>query len=135
MEFGELLKKTRLKCDITVSELSKKVNISEEILGKYEDKTALPDIETLMKLCNALNVTPNDLLIGAVFSGDYSGNDAAYLDKMKDLSPKERLGLIRRLEEEGCKVTKDLLECKWGVCSYHDINKIVEIMKTEGYKQ
>lgn len=134
MEFGELLRKTRLKQNVTVSELAQRINVSEGILEKYEDKTALPDIETLMKICSALRVTPNDLLINATFSGNYSGNDAAYLNRIKDLSPKERLGLIKRLEEAGCTVTKDLLECRWGICSYDDINKIVEIMRTEGYK-
>ncbi|MDE7309295.1 MAG: helix-turn-helix domain-containing protein [Lachnospiraceae bacterium] len=135
MEFGELLKKTRLKYNITISELSQKVSVSEKMLKKYENNTALPDIETLMEICNILKVTPNDLLIDVTFSGDYSDNDAAYLDKIKDLCPKERLELIRRLKEEGCKVTKDLLECRWGICNYHDINKIVEIMKAEEYKK
>ena len=101
MEFGELLRKTRLKQNVTVSELAQRINVSEGILEKYEDKTALSDIETLMKICSALRVTPNDLLIDATFSGNYSGNDAAYLNRIKDLSPKERLGLIKRLEEAG----------------------------------
>lgn len=68
MRFNELLLRTRLEHNVSIEELSKEVAASEFTIKKYEDGTVLPDVVTLVRICRALNVTPNDLLLDVTFS-------------------------------------------------------------------
>lgn len=67
MDFKDLIKTKREEFGLSVSDLSKITKISENTLHNYEDGFVLPDIESLLALCNAFNVTPNDMLLGVAF--------------------------------------------------------------------
>lgn len=71
MKFNELLQKTRLDHNMSVGELSREVAASESTIQKYEEGTVMPDVVTLVRICKALNVTPNDLLMETSFSTDW----------------------------------------------------------------
>ena len=44
------------------------MKISDEVYGRFERGLVTPRIQTLLKICDALQVTPNELLLGE--SGD-----------------------------------------------------------------
>jgi len=62
-QIGKRIAKRRDILDITQAELAEKANLSATYTGNVE-RGAKCSIETLMKLCNALDVTPDYLLLG-----------------------------------------------------------------------
>lgn len=71
MKFHEQLQKTRLEHNVSIAELSKEAAASESTIQKYEEGRVMPDIITLVRICRALNVTPNDLLLDVSFSSGW----------------------------------------------------------------
>lgn len=63
-EIGKRISKRRDVLDITQEQLAERADISVAYCGNIERATSKCSIETLMKLCNALNVTPDYLLLG-----------------------------------------------------------------------
>jgi len=61
---GKNIKKFRIKANLTINELSKKVKISKTTLTKIELGQANPLISTLLKISKALKVEVSDLCIG-----------------------------------------------------------------------
>jgi transcriptional regulator with XRE-family HTH domain len=60
---GKRIAKRRDVLDITQAELAEKANLSATYTGNVE-RGAKCSIETLMKICSALDVTPDYLLLG-----------------------------------------------------------------------
>jgi len=62
-QIGKRIAKRRKVLDLTQSELAERANMSTTYTGNVE-RGAKCSIETLMKLCTALDVTPDYILIG-----------------------------------------------------------------------
>jgi len=60
--FPERLKKERTKCKLTQSELAKKLGLTQQAIGKWEQGVAEPDIATINKLAQIFDCNPNYLL-------------------------------------------------------------------------
>ena len=63
--FGERIKSARLQAGLTQAELAAMSNLPQGHISKLERddlNTARVRIDTLRKLCDALHVTPNDLM-------------------------------------------------------------------------
>jgi len=58
----EKIKELRKKKNITQVEMSKKLGLSESAYGLYETRQRQMEIETFVRICKILDVTPNDLL-------------------------------------------------------------------------
>lgn len=52
----------RHQIHLTQEELAERAGISKQFLGNLERGKAIPSVNTLVALCDALNVTSNDLL-------------------------------------------------------------------------
>jgi len=52
----------RHQSQLTQEELAERAGISKQFLGNLERGKAIPSVNTVMALCDALNVTSNDLL-------------------------------------------------------------------------
>ena len=86
---GERVAALRKKKGLTQSALAEKAEISNNYVSNIENNHSIPSLETLMKICAALDVTPNDLLLGvSTQSAAYSNNDIAHL--LTQCSPKEK---------------------------------------------
>jgi transcriptional regulator with XRE-family HTH domain len=77
-EMGQRIARRRHVLDMTQAELAERANLSTTYTGNVE-RGATCSIETLMKLCDALDVTPDYLLMG--IDKEYR-NDT--LDEIKD---------------------------------------------------
>lgn len=64
LDFGKRLKEARERKDMTQSELAKAASIGESTVSFYESGKREPNYETLIKLANILDTTPNYLLTG-----------------------------------------------------------------------
>jgi len=79
-EIGKRIARRRNVLDITQAELAERANLSATYTGNIERGNNKCSIETLMKICFALEITPDYILLGV--DNDYR-NDA--LTDIKDL--------------------------------------------------
>lgn len=64
IEFSKQLKMLREEKNVTLEELSKRTQLGIEKLKSYEEGTAIPSNETILKLSNALEVPISNLIDG-----------------------------------------------------------------------
>jgi transcriptional regulator with XRE-family HTH domain len=60
---GANIREARQRKGLTLEVLSGLAGISESFLGMAERGSSCPSLETLLALCDALDLTPNDLLV------------------------------------------------------------------------
>ena len=62
-EIGNKLLDIRKKKGMTQSEVAEKAGLSDRAYADIERGTANMKVETVLRLCQSLNITPNDILI------------------------------------------------------------------------
>lgn len=62
-EIGNKLLEIRKKKGLTQSEVAEKAGLSDRAYADIERGTVNMKVETALRLCQSLNVTPNDILI------------------------------------------------------------------------
>lgn len=60
--FPSEMKSKRLDLHMSMSELSKKTNISKRILYQYENGEVEPSTIRFLKICHALSIDPKDFI-------------------------------------------------------------------------
>ena len=71
-EIGKRIALRRKELNMTQETLTNLTDISTNQISNIENSRCIPTIETLLKLCDALDTTPNHLLLGAVKYADQS---------------------------------------------------------------
>ena len=61
---GKRIASLRRKRRLTQEQLAEKTELSTNYISHIENSRSIPSLETLMKLCAALEITPNELLLG-----------------------------------------------------------------------
>ena len=99
---GRRIEALRKERGWTQGKLAEKAELSNNYLSNIEHNHSIPSIETLMRLCVALDVTPNDILAGSSSEGmDYMTTDI--IDLLNQCTPQEKRyisGIIRVLLSE-----------------------------------
>lgn len=73
---GKRIATLRRMKHMTQSQLAEKADISNNYLSHIETSRSIPSLETLMSLCSALDVTPDEILLGTKTSEkNYLVND------------------------------------------------------------
>ena len=62
MEFAKNLKILRKHEGLTREQFAERLGISKNMVYLYESEKSVPAMETFLKICNELHVTPNRLL-------------------------------------------------------------------------
>ena len=65
MGFAKNLQALRKSANLSQENLADQLHISRQAVSKWEQGQSTPDLETCIKLCEILNVTPNQLLLGS----------------------------------------------------------------------
>ena len=94
MDYKLLGMKVRLfrrKRGMTQEQLAERADLSASFIGHVERGTRISSLETLMKLCHVLQVTPNDLLQEEKLLSELT------LPEQISLSPRELLQAIALL--------------------------------------
>lgn len=73
-EFGKRIAKRRKSLGMNQDDLADKLNISNNHLSSIERGHAVPTLDRLCKICDALNVTPDYLLLGDMRSNNVPQN-------------------------------------------------------------
>ncbi len=61
MEFGEKLSAARKSKGFSQEELAAKIEVSRQAVSKWENGTAQPETANILKLCEVLEISPNEL--------------------------------------------------------------------------
>ncbi|MBR5288290.1 MAG: helix-turn-helix transcriptional regulator [Clostridia bacterium] len=91
-EIGRRIAKRRKELGLKQTEVCEMCNLSDKYLSVIECSKSIPSLEVLMKICIALDTTPDNLLIGAQ-TPSQSGLEYAISHKLSQLSP-QKLALI-----------------------------------------
>ena len=63
-EFAKQLQFLRKKANLSQEDVAEHLHLSRQAISKWEQGQSTPDVETCLKLCELLKVTPNQLLLG-----------------------------------------------------------------------
>ena len=101
-QLGRKLASERKNRRLTQEKLAEKTDLANNYISNIETGRSIPSLETLVRLCEALDITPNDLLISSAKSNErYMMDDIS--QKVLQCSPKNRRiinGIIDVLEKE-----------------------------------
>ena len=91
-KIGEFIATERKAKKLTQSKLAEKVFVSEKTVSKWENGKGLPDTSILLKLCEILDVSLNELLSGEkiVKENNTEKNEQLLLNMAKELERKNR---------------------------------------------
>ncbi len=67
---GKRIANARKERGLTQGKLAEKADISNTYLSHIETNRSIPSLETLVAICDALDITPNHLLLGISDSQD-----------------------------------------------------------------
>ena len=73
--YGKIIKEYRLKNKLTQEELSQKIGFDTKYISQIERGESIGSISTLLNLCNAYKITPNDILLGFLEPENLSTKD------------------------------------------------------------
>jgi transcriptional regulator with XRE-family HTH domain len=86
-DFGTRVRKVRKERNMTIVRLAELCDSSENVIRNYEKSRRLPQVDMLVRICNALKVSPEYLLQdGLVYQSNHAGEEL--LQKISRLSPK-----------------------------------------------
>ena len=66
VKIGKFIAERRRESGLTQAQLAEKLAITDRAVSKWERGKALPDASIMLKLCEILGITVNDLLSGEV---------------------------------------------------------------------
>ncbi|MBQ7761272.1 MAG: helix-turn-helix transcriptional regulator [Clostridia bacterium] len=69
-KIGSFISECRRNKGLTQAQLAEKLNITDRAVSKWETGRAMPDSSIMLKLCEILEITVNDLLSGEVVTVD-----------------------------------------------------------------
>jgi transcriptional regulator with XRE-family HTH domain len=85
---GKRIAQKRRNLGLTQVQVNEKAELSDKYLSNIETARSIPSIDVLMKICDALAVTPDYLLIGTLINENSEISDKI-IDKIKSLSEKK----------------------------------------------
>lgn len=62
IKIGKFIKEMRIVNNLTQKDLADKLNISDKTISKWETGNGLPDVSLMIPLCDALDISVNELL-------------------------------------------------------------------------
>lgn len=84
---GNNLYKVRKAKGLTQAEVAEKAELSDRTYADIERGNVTMRVDSLLKICNALHITPNDILVE---ENDIMVNEQDIVDLIKDCSNNEK---------------------------------------------
>lgn len=98
-ELGKRIAKRRRELGLKQYQVSEKAGLSDKYISCIETAKSIPSIDVLMRICDALEITPDNLLLGAVSSTDGDNYERQLLGKLTKLDIKARALAIKMLDK------------------------------------
>lgn len=87
MEIGRRIARRRKELGLRQVEVCERAGINDKYLSCIERATSIPSLEVIMRLCLALDTTPDEFLTGTVRYGEDEWRDVAEL--LRGMEPKK----------------------------------------------
>lgn len=95
--FGVRVRKIRKERNMTIVKLAELCDSSENVIRNYEKSRRLPQVDMLIRICNALRVSPDYLLQDELVYQERQMNEEL-LQKINRLSPKNMSVLTEMID-------------------------------------
>ena len=82
---GMLIASLRKAQGMTQAELAERMQVTDKAVSKWERDLSCPDIQSLPKLAEVLQVSAEELLQGAVLSAAAAGKSVSWLEKINSI--------------------------------------------------
>jgi len=87
-KMGQRIKWLREQKRLTQEQLAEVIDMSNNYISNIENNRSIPSLETLVKICNALDTTPDYILLDSVYAcKEYIVDEIA--KKLSQCNPKE----------------------------------------------
>ena len=91
---GSRIAARRRALGLTQAQVSERCEVNDNYISNIERSKSIPSLETLMRLCEALEITPDALLLGtSVYTGEERWRSVA--QQLRGLTPGQ-LRLVER---------------------------------------
>ena len=92
IKIGRFIAERRKKASLTQMQLAEKLGITDKAISKWERGIAMPDTSIMLKLCDILGISVNELLCGEKIDMENNNqkNDQLFLDMAKELEKKNK---------------------------------------------
>jgi len=89
---GRFIAECRKNANLTQMQLADKLGITDKAISKWERGVAMPDTSIMLELCDILNISVNDLLIGEKndMENNNPKNEQLLLDMAKELEQRNK---------------------------------------------
>ena len=96
-QLGLRIANERKNKKLTQEQLAEKTGLSANYISNIENNYSIPSLETFIKICSALDVTADYILLGTIYSSDnYLVDDIAI--KLSKCNDKERRLILRFID-------------------------------------
>ena len=89
-QIGKNLAKRRKELKLKQYEVCERAEINDQYLSCIETARSIPSLEVFLRLCTALETTPDRILFGTVRQTDYTKDSTILLEKFQRLSPNNK---------------------------------------------
>ena len=86
---GRRLAEIRKSRGWTQERLAEQTDLSNNYISNIENNRSIPSLETLVKLCEAIDITPNDVLLGSSVTSEQYMNDILW-ERIRQCTPEEK---------------------------------------------
>ena len=63
-KIGKFIASCRKECNLTQEQVAEKLGVSNKTVSRWENGNGFPDVSLLQPLCELLNISVNELLLG-----------------------------------------------------------------------
>lgn len=89
-QIGINIARRRKELHLKQAEVCERADINDKYLSCIETAKSIPSLEVFLRICNALETTPDHILIGTATQSDSAKMDNALFDKFQQLSPENQ---------------------------------------------
>lgn len=97
-ELGARIARRRRELGLKQYQVSERAGLSDKYISCIETARSIPSIDVLMRICDALETTPDLLLLGAVSDADGDAFERQTLHKLQRLDPPARRLAVETLD-------------------------------------
>lgn len=97
-ELGKRIAKRRRELGLKQYQVSERAGLSDKYISCIETAKSIPSIDVLMKICDALETTPDSLLLGTVNDSSVETYERQIIAKLTGLDGKSRRFAVEMLD-------------------------------------
>ena len=97
-KIGANLAKRRKELHLKQYEVCERADINYKYLSNIETARSIPSLEVFIRLCKALETSPDDMIKGIMLDSEHSPNDERLLEKFHALSPEKQRFLFKMID-------------------------------------